>query len=163
MKKKQKQILLVITAAVIVATGTVLLSCQRNKEKPNSVTLGKTDSTMLLLKHQMEDLYRKVNKADISFDTCLVFRQSDGHTIAMATVTSADGGMTGFAAPTNPEGTEIKYIGELPASVCTFSGLQIEDCLPPTYNGEYGWDFKTDKPSLLNNPTFRKSITAYKP
>jgi hypothetical protein len=71
--------------------------------------------------------------------------------------------MTVFAAPANPEGTGIQYIGEFPMSVATFTGLHIENYLPPIYDGEYAWNLDDEKLSLLGNPTFRSSVMAYRP
>ena len=149
--------------AVLVAILVVTVSCKRKGTVDKGVALEQTDTIAQRLTHQMEELYEKVNHEAIAFDSCQVYRQSNGYTILVAVTTKKDGETTAFAAPANPEGTEIRYIGDYPMSVATFSGLHIEYYLPPIYNGEYGWEFSSDKLSLLNNPTITKSVTAYRP
>lgn len=148
---------------VIGVLGVFFSSCLQSRGKTKGVLLENSDTVAQSLVHQMEDLYSKVNGDMVEFDACQTFKQSNGHTILVATATNDKGEMTCFAAPANAAGTEIYFIGELPASTCTFSGLHIEDYIPPVYDGEYAWDFYSDKPSMLGDPTFRKSITAYRP
>lgn len=162
MKRTKNKPFFIIAMLFICILG-IFSFCHRNQEKAKGVSLENTDSVAKYLVHQMEDLYSKVNGDKVEFDTCQTYRQSNGITIIVATATNDKGEMTCFAAPANDAGTEIHFIGELPSSTCTFKGLHIEDLIPPVYDGEYTWDFYSDKPSVLENPTFRKSITAYRP
>lgn len=158
---KSRTIIFVIMA--LLGFLVLIPSCNRKRAVDKGVALEKTDAVAQRLTLQMEELYEKVNHVTIAFDSCRAYRQSNGYTILVAVATKENGEMTVFAAPANPEGTEIQYIGEFPMSVATFTGLHIENYLPPIYNGEYSWKSKSDDPSLLSNPTFRKSIMAYRP
>lgn len=162
MKHNKKRVVIFVISA-LVGLLVLLPSCNRKQTVDKGVVLGKTDTVVQQLTHQMEELYEKVNHKTIAFDSCQVYRQSNGYTILVAVATKENGEMTVFAAPANPEGTGIQYIGEFPMSVATFTGLHIENYLPPIYDGEYSWKSKSDDPSLLSNPTFRKSIMAYRP
>ena len=161
--KRNKNRVIIFVILSLVGLLVLLPSCNRKRTVDKGVALEKTNSVVQNLTRQMEELYEKVNHVTIEFDSCRTYRQSNGYTILVAIATKEDGEMTVFAAPANPEGTEIQYIGEFPMSAATFTGLHIENYLPPIYNGEYGWDFSSDKMSLLDNPTIIKSVMAYKP
>jgi hypothetical protein len=158
---KSRTIIFVIMA--LLGFLVLIPSCNRKRAVDKGVALEKTDTVAQRLTFQMEELYEKVNHVTIAFDSCRAYRQSNGYTILVAVATKENGEMTVFAAPANPEGTEIQYIGEFPMSVATFTGLHIENYLPPIYDGEYAWNLDDEKLSLLGNPTFRSSVMAYRP
>jgi len=162
MKHNKSRTIIFVTMALL---GFLVLmpSCNRKRAVDKGVALEKTDTVAQRLTLQMEELYEKVNHVTIAFDSCRAYRQSNGYTILVAVVTKENGEMTVFAAPANPEGTGIQYIGEFPMSVATFTGLHIENYLPPIYDGEYAWNLDDEKLSLLGNPTFRSSVMAYRP
>jgi len=162
MKHNKSRTIIFVTMALL---GFLVLmpSCNRKRAVDKGVALEKTDTVAQRLTLQMEELYEKVNHVTIAFDSCRAYRQSNGYTILVAVATKENGEMTVFAAPANPEGTGIQYIGEFPMSVATFTGLHIENYLPPIYDGEYAWNLDDEKLSLLGNPTFRSSVMAYRP
>ncbi len=162
MKHNKSRTIIFVTMALL-GFLVLMTSCNRKRAVDKGVALEKTDTVAQRLTLQMEELYEKVNHVTIAFDSCRAYRQSNGYTILVAVATKENGEMTVFAAPANPEGTGIQYIGEFPMSVATFTGLHIENYLPPIYNGEYAWNLDDEKLSLLGNPTFRSSVMAYRP
>lgn len=162
MKHNKSRTIIFVTMALL-GFPVLMTSCNRKRAVDKGVALEKTDTVAQRLTLQMEELYEKVNHVTIAFDSCRAYRQSNGYTILVAVATKENGEMTVFAAPANPEGTGIQYIGEFPMSVATFTGLHIENYLPPIYDGEYAWNLDDEKLSLLGNPTFRSSVMAYRP
>lgn len=160
MKKNVKKIFkasTLLSLALIIA----FVSCTKKNETKTYKIQGKEVVEELLPK-TMSELYLKVNKTHIVFDTCEVVKQENGYTIVVAKAQNGEEHIHFATLVDGPDGNGEKT-GDDPITTCTCTSNCNAGCTPE-YHEKLGW-ICTDCTYVQGDliPTCVKTVTTTVP